>query len=96
MGCDIERDFVVSGQVVRHEPTVIRPAIAVVAAVTDVDAAVADREAGSLLDVQRVLRSARIGIHRHLDRPGREIQTDELMMDPVGSRLAPRRRRTHG
>ena len=90
VGRDVERDLAGPGLGERHEPTVVRAAVAGVAAVADVDAAVAEREPGALLDVQRVLRSARIGVHRDLRDAGQRVEADELMVD-VPERILDRR-----
>ena len=55
VGRRVERDLAGAGLGERDEPAVVRAAVAGVAAVADVDAAVAEREAGPLLDVERVL-----------------------------------------
>ena len=55
----VERDLAGAGLGERDEPAVVRTTVAVVAAEADVDAAVAEREARSLLDVERVLDAAR-------------------------------------
>jgi hypothetical protein len=95
VGGHVERDLVVPASVERHEPSVIRPTIAVIAAVADIHAAVPDRERRSLLYIQRVLPAAGIGVRGHLDDPGADIQADELMMDHVVSVLHGRDHEDH-
>ncbi len=80
---DVERDLAGSTFAERNQPTVVRAAVAGVAAETDVDASVAERQSGALLDVERVLHTTRIGVGRHLRRAGQRVEADELVMDVI-------------
>src|SRR5205823_4957224 len=61
----VERDLARAGGGERDEPAVVRAAVTRVAAEPYIDATVAERETGPLLDVERVLDATGIGVGRH-------------------------------
>ena len=67
----------------RYQPAVVRAAVTRVAAETDVDATISEGEAGTLLDEQRVLGRAGIGVHGDLQRAGERVEPNELVVDVV-------------
>ena len=81
VGSHVERDLAAPGLVERDQPAVVRAAVARVTSVADVDATVPEREAGALLDEQRVLHAARVGVHRDLRHAREGVESDELVVD---------------
>ena len=87
---DVERDLAGTRNRERHQPAVVRAAIAEVSAVPDVDATVRERETGALLDVERTLHATGIGIHRDARDARERVETEELMVN-VAERALDRR-----
>ena len=61
----------------------IRTAVARVAPVSDVDATVAEGEPGALLDEQRILGSAGVGVRGDLRRAREGVEPEELVMNVI-------------
>jgi len=79
--CHVERDLAAASFGQRNQPTVVRPTVAGIPAEPDIHAAVREREARALLEIQRVLAAARIGVDRDARDTRDGIQPDELVVD---------------